>query len=117
MVTGGDGQLIYTPEDEYSGTDSFLYVALNEVGDTSRGEINIVVRTYCDSYTQTAAFPFVTGYTPVPDGTLANPFRICTQAQMTTLQGTTANYDKYYFLMQDIMPQRQSVHFRTKSDF
>lgn len=60
------------------------------------------VLTYCDLYPQINVAPFVTGYTPIPDGSAANPYLICTVGQLSAIQADNSLWNKNYTLKRSL---------------
>ncbi len=56
---------------------------------------------FCQTYTQQVQAPFQTNL-PAPNGTAANPYRICTPAQLQTVIDTPALWSKYFLLEADL---------------
>ena len=106
LVDNGDGTITYTPNANFSGTDSFTYTIQNSFGLNATATVNLTVLSYCATFTQIAAVPFTgapKAYAPLPDGTAPKPYLLCTKAQLDTIAADNTLWDtENYKLMQDI---------------
>lgn len=57
---------------------------------------------YCVANTQASTAPFVSGVTPLPDGSTQRPYRICNEAQLKTLSTSPELWKSSFLLESDL---------------
>lgn len=100
-INGSTGAYTYLPTAEQTGSDSFSVRISNSVGAVTV-TVSVTITPYCTAYTQIAAAPFTTDFSPLPNGTAGREYRLCTKAQLDTVAATAALWNSRFKVYDDI---------------
>lgn len=102
ITNAATGAYTYLPAPEQTGTDTFTFQVSDGVNVSNIASVTVTITPYCTAWTQIAAAPFTSDFTPTPDGTLGKEYRLCTRAQYDTLASTNTLWKSRFKMYADI---------------